>query len=146
GVRCSDATPLPFALGERNGAGYYYSLQCPAGQWIHVAISLSDMILVPTASDSNSRFNPGQMNAIRFQDLSRYHSPANRLGPRRLWLNNLEFVTNRVESRHESRTFAAGHGSTIDTFDKDALGWEAEANVDATSATVGDRGVMRLAY
>src|SRR5206468_1639914 len=88
----------------------------------------------------------GEMNAIRFQDLSRYHSPADRLGPRRVWLNNLEFVTNRVASRHESRTFQGARGLTLDTFEKDALGWEAEGNVAATSATVGDRGVMRLAY
>src|SRR5438477_8678889 len=74
-IRCSDATPLQFALGERSGAGYYYSLQCPANEWVHVAIPLSDLILVPTATDTNAHFNPAEMNAIRFQDLSRYHSP-----------------------------------------------------------------------
>jgi hypothetical protein len=145
-IRCSDATPLQFALGERSGAGYYYSLQCPADQWVYVAIPLSDLILVPTAANAKTPFDPGQMNAIRFQDLSRYHSPANRLGPRRIWLNNLEFVTNGVVSRHESGRFQGQRGLTIDTFDKDALGWEAEANVKATSATVGGRGVMRLEY
>src|SRR5438067_1908837 len=47
-IRCSDATPLQFALGEQGGAGYYYSLQCPADQWVYVAIPLGDLILVPT--------------------------------------------------------------------------------------------------
>ena len=41
---------------------------------------------------------------------------------------------------------SGARGVTLDTFDKDALGWEAEANVTATVAATGGRNVMRLAY
>jgi hypothetical protein len=114
---------------------------------VHVTLPLADFNLIPSSTSPHDRFDPADLGSIRFQDLTRYRAPANALTPRRLLINSLEFVTQRVSSRYESRSFAAGRGVTLDTFDHEALEWEVGTNVAARTVTLdAEHTVARLTY
>lgn len=147
-IRSSAGAPVQFALGERDGSGYYYPIQCPVNEWTRVLIPLSDLSPDPgaPATDPDRHFHPEQLRAIRFQEVSRYHSEQAPTGLRRLYVVRMEYMTEQVLSRHQSRHFEAGPGVTLDTFDSEALGWEANNCVAAATARVEGRGVARLVY
>src|SRR5262245_36707388 len=50
-IRCNEPTPLQLAVGEKDGSGFYYSFNCPAGQWVRVSIPLADLNLIPSSTD-----------------------------------------------------------------------------------------------
>jgi hypothetical protein len=145
-IRCTAATPIQFALGERDGSGYFYPVHCPANEWVYTAIPLADLVPAPATSDENRRFDPDQLGAIRFQDVSRYHARPGELTARRLLLAHLEFLTDTVASRHQARVVPGGRGLTVDDFDAAALAWEANTTVRAGAARIPGRRVARLAY
>lgn len=145
-VRCSEATPLQFALGEKDGSGFFYPLQCPANEWFYVAVPLADLVPAAATTDENGRFDPDQLGAIRFQDVSRYHSRANELTPRQLLLAQLEFLTDTVASRHQPRPVGGARALTVDDFNAQALAWEANTPVRGRAVTTEGRRVGRLVY
>lgn len=69
-VKTDLPTPLSFGVVEDTGGFYQQFCATPAGEWTHVDLPLSSLVLSQDTRDDNARLEPTRIREIRIQDLS----------------------------------------------------------------------------
>jgi hypothetical protein len=132
-IKSSATTPVLVQLREEDESEYMVMTLLPERKWQRVVVNLADFWLDEDSVDENNQLDADQVAAIVLADVAPFLAmladaepglaglfPV-QLGPRELFLDDLEFSPEPVPELHPRRETAEGTQVTIDTFDSGML-------------------------
>jgi len=131
-VRGDTRTQMLFTLREEDGSTYMLPFYLPAHEWVRVAANLDEFTLGENDTDENGKLDADQVTSIGAFDLAMMLVNAsddfakalpNVQGARKLWLDDLEFSTERVPQAAGLVKTDAGSAMVVDNFDAGLVRW-----------------------